>query len=89
MLECYNVNIEEDDEDPQNIDILEREGCHEVQGPLIEDPDITVLLKTKQVNIGTKAEPKYAIVDKVTKLLHEYQDLFLTKIIELNGLLAT
>jgi len=42
----------------------------------------------KQVNIGTEAEPKFAkigdywddaMVDKVTELLHEYQDLFPTK----------
>jgi len=42
-------------------------------------------LKTKQVNISTEAEPKFAkigdywedaTVDKVAELLHEYQDLF-------------
>ena len=40
-----------------------------------------MLLKTKQINIGTETEPKYAmlgdywddaIVDKVAELLHEY-----------------
>lgn len=87
VLECYNVNIEEDDEDPWKNKIPESEGCHEVQRPLIEDPDITAPLKQKQVNIGTEAEPKYstlgdywddATVDKVTELLREYQDLFPT-----------
>jgi len=43
--------------------------------------DITASLKTKQVNIGTKLEPKFAkvgdywddvMVDKVLELLHEY-----------------
>ena len=42
MLECYNVNIEEDDESPRKINIPKTKGCREVQGPLIEDPDITV-----------------------------------------------
>ena len=40
-LECYNVNVEEDDEDPRNINIPEMEGCREVRGPSIEDPEIT------------------------------------------------
>lgn len=55
MLECYNINVEEDDEDPRNINILETKGCREVRGQLIEDPDITALLKKKQVNIGMEA----------------------------------
>lgn len=96
-LDCYNVNIEEDDEDPHNINIPETEGCREVRGPLIEDPDITALLKMKQVNIRTEVEPKYAMlsdywddatVDKVAKLLREYQYLFLTKITDLKGIVG-
>lgn len=84
-LECYNVQVEEDDGDPSNINIPENEGCRKVRGPSIEDPNITALLKTKEVNIGIDAELKYATlrdywdnatVDKVTELLHEYQDLF-------------
>jgi len=46
-LECCNINVEEDDEDPRNINISETEGCCEIQGPSIEDPDITMPLKTK------------------------------------------
>ena len=62
-----------------------------------ENPDITMPLKMKQVNIGTKEEPKYATlgdywddatVEKVVELLREYQDLFLTKIMELKGILG-
>ena len=96
-LECYNVTTEEEDEDPRNINILEVEGHHEVVGPQIENPDITTPLKTRQVNIGTEAEPKFvkigdywndAIVDKVTELLHEYQDLFSTKITNLKGIIG-
>lgn len=47
---------------------------------MVEDLDITTRLKTKQLNIGTEAELKYAMfgdywddamVDKVVELLHE------------------
>jgi len=90
-LGCYNVNVEEDDEDPWNINISETKGSCEIRRPSLEDPDITVPLKTKQVNIVTEVEPKYAtlgdywddaIVNKVSELLHEYQDLFPTKIVD-------
>ena len=56
-----------------------------------------MLLKTKQVNIGTTVEPKhatlgdywdYATVDKVGELLYKYQDLFLTKITDLKGIIG-
>lgn len=91
------MNVEEDDEDLWNINISETEGSREVRGPPLEDPNITALLKTKQVNIGTEAEPKYATlgdywddatVDKVAKLLREYQDLFPTKITDLKGIIG-
>jgi len=64
---------------------------------LIEDLDITTPLKTKQVNIGMEAEPKYAMlgdywddamVDKVAELLHKYQGLFPTKITDLKGIIG-
>ena len=64
---------------------------------MIEDPDITAPLKMKRVNIGTEAEPKYATlgdywddatVDKFAELLREYQDLFLTKITDLKGIIG-
>jgi len=59
--------------------------------------DITAPLKTKQVNIGTKAESKFAkigdywddaTVDKVVELLCEYQDLFPTKFLDLKGIVG-
>ena len=96
-LECYNVATEEEDEDLRNIDILETEGQCEVQGQLIENPDITVPVKTKQLNIGTEVEPKFvkigdywddATVDKVAELLREYQDLFPTKFTDLKGIIG-
>lgn len=47
-LECYNVQIEDDEDDPRNINIPETEGSREVRGPTIEDPDITTPLKTNK-----------------------------------------
>eukprot|EP00253_Pinus_taeda_P006591 PITA_06591 len=96
-LECYNVQVEDDDDDPRNINIPEKEGSHEVRGPTIKDPDITAPLKTKQVNIGTEEQPKYATLadywdnatlEKVIELLREYQDLFPTKFTKLKGILG-
>lgn len=57
-LEFYNVTIEEEDEDARKINIPEKEGHHEVEGLQIENPNITVSLKMKQVNIGMETEPK-------------------------------
>ena len=79
-LECYNVTVEAEDEDPQKIKIPETKGHCEVQGPHIENPDITASGKTKQVNIGMEVEPKFvkigdywddAKVDKVIEFLCE------------------
>ena len=64
---------------------------------MIKDSNITAPLKTKQVDIGTKVEPKYgmlcdywddAMVDKVGELLREYQDLFPTKITDSKGIIG-
>lgn len=96
-LECYNVTIEGDDEDPRNINIPEAEDHHEFEGPPIENPDITMPLKTRQVNIGMEVEPKFpksgdyrddATVDEVVELIHEYQDLFPTKFSDLKGIIG-
>ena len=96
MLECYNVITEEEDEDLRNINILETEGHHKIEGTQIENPYITAPLKTKQVNVGTNAELKFAKIrdywddttmDKVSELLREYQDLFPTNFLELKGII--
>lgn len=96
-LECYIVTMEEEDEDSRKINILEIEGHREVEGPQLENPDITELLKTRYVNIGMEVEPKFAkigdywddvTVDKVTKLLCEYQDLFPMKFLDLKGIIG-
>ena len=63
-LECYNIITEEEDEDPRNINILEVELHHKVEGPQIENPNITVQLNTKQVKIGTEDQ-----ILKGTKLI--------------------
>ena len=58
----------------------------------------SVLLSSKirKVNIGTKENPKFASVgdywdeemmQKITDLLHEFQDLFLTKFSKMKGIL--
>ena len=89
-LECCNVTTKEEDDYPRNINILETKGHREVEGLQIEDLDITMPLKIRQVNNGTEAESKFgkigdywdnAIVDKVAKLLCEYQDLFLVRVL--------
>ena len=54
------MTVEGEDEDLINNNILETEGHREVEGPHIENLDITASLKTKQVNIGTEAKPKFA-----------------------------
>lgn len=64
---------------------------------MIEDLDITTPVMMKQVNIKTEVELKYAMlgdywddvmVDKITELLCEYQDLFPTKIMDLKGIVG-
>jgi len=88
--------VEEEYEDPRKINIPKIEGHREDKGLQIENPDITVSLKTKQVNIGTEVELKFAkigdywdntMVDKVPKFLYKYQDIFTTKIIYLKGII--
>jgi len=59
VLECYNVTIEEEEDDPQNITILKTEGHREVEGPKVVNTDVSKPLKTQQVNIGSEEEPKF------------------------------
>lgn len=59
-LECHNVTAEEKYEDVRKINILETKGHREVEGLQLENPDITDLLKTRQVNISMEVEPKFA-----------------------------
>jgi len=91
------MTTEGEDEDPKNINIPEAEGDRKVEGLQIENLDITMSLKTRQVNIGTKAELNFAkivdywddaTVDKVIEFLREYQDLFPTKFSGLKGIIG-
>ena len=95
-VECYNFTVEEE-ENPRSLAIPETEGYCDVHGPTVEVPEVTQPLKTRTVNIGSEAQPKFAtigdywdneMVSKVTQLLHEYQDLFPTKFSEMKGILG-
>jgi len=39
--------VEQEDKDPRKINIQETEGHHGVEGPQLENPDITEPLKTR------------------------------------------
>jgi len=97
LLPCYHVTEEEDPtkENPHNIQILEVEGEREIEVPKLDSTYDAAPLKIKKVNIGTIENPKIAsiqyywdnqIVERITKLLHEYSDLFPTKFLEMKGL---
>jgi hypothetical protein len=90
----YNINAAEDD-DPRKVNITKIEGQRDIEGPGVELPFIGHSIKIKKVNIGTEQTPKVAnfgdywdafTIDKITKLLHEYQDLFPTKFTEMKGI---
>jgi len=80
-----------------SINIQETEGQHEVKEPKTKNLDISEPLKTRQVNIKSKAELEFAkigyywdedIVDKVVELLRKYQDLFPKKFSDLKGIVG-
>jgi hypothetical protein len=66
-----------------------------VEGPGVELPFIGKPIKIKKVNIGTEKTTNFAnigdywdaaTIDKITDLLHEYQDLFPTKFTNMKGI---
>jgi len=66
-----------------------------VEGPEVELPFIGQLIEIKKFNIGIEETPKLAnagyywdaaTIDKITELLHEYQDLFPTKFTNMKGI---
>jgi hypothetical protein len=84
---CYNINADDDD-DPRKIHITEIEGQRDLEGAGAELPFIGQPIKIKKVNIGIEETPNLAnvrdywdvaTINKITELLHEYQDLFPTK----------
>jgi hypothetical protein len=91
---CYNINVDEDD-DPRNVNISKTRGKRDIEGLGIELPFVGQPIKINKVNIGTEQEPKLenvgyywddATIGKITKLLHEYHDLFPTKFIDMKGI---
>jgi len=88
-MECYKIEETKSEEDePREVHILEAEGERVVEG-LEVSLDYSKPLKMVQVNIGTTKVPKFAFigdywdeekVGKITDLLHEYRDLFPTKL---------
>jgi hypothetical protein len=66
-----------------------------VEGLSLESKVFVVPIKMKKVNIGTNDNPKMAsigdywdeqTVERITKLLHEYNDLFPTTFTEMKGI---
>jgi hypothetical protein len=98
LFSCYHVQEEaSDEEDLRDIHIEEAEVERDVEGPPIELKFIYVPIKLKKVNIGTVDHPKMAsigdywdeqTVESITKLLHEYNDLFPTTFIDMKGIVG-
>ena len=72
-----------------SIYITESEGIHDIEAPKILFDQLKQPLKIKKVNIGTMEDPNFDSIGdylddskmgKITNLLHEFQDLFLTTI---------
>jgi hypothetical protein len=66
-----------------------------VEGPPLESEVINAPIKVKKVNIGIVENPKMAsignywdekIVESITELLHEYNDLFPKTFTEMKGI---
>ena len=96
-MECYNVSGELDDDDLWNIKVLETEGIRDVSALDVPTDPMNQPLKIKKVNIRTEENPKFAnvgdywdeeMMEKITDLLHEFQDLFPTKFIEMKEILG-
>jgi hypothetical protein len=94
---CYNINVDEDD-DPRKVNIAKKEGQRDIEGPGVELPFIGQPIKIKKVNSGTEKTLNLAnvgdywdvaTIDKITELLHEYQDLFPTKVTDMKGIKGT
>jgi hypothetical protein len=77
------------------VNNAETEGQRDVEGPGVELPFIGHPININKVNIGTEQTSKLAnvgdcwdaaTIDKITKLLHEYQELFPTKFTDMKGI---
>ena len=97
MMECYNVSGEPKDDDVlQNINIPETEGSRNVAVLNVPTDPISQLLMIRNLNIGTDMNLNFASVgdywdeetmERITYLLHEFQDRFLNKFLEMKGIL--
>ena len=98
MMECYNVSGKpEDDYELWNINIPKTKGSRDVAAPNVPTDPMSQPLKIRKVNIGTKENTKFLSVgdywdeetmEKITDLLHEFQDLFLTNFSKMKGILG-
>ena len=98
---CCNVIMKskglEDNDELRSINIMKTKGSRDVAAlDILIDP-MNQPLNIRKVNIGTKENPKFASVgdywdeetmEKITDLLHEFQDLFPTKFSEMKGILG-
>jgi hypothetical protein len=84
-----------DEDDPCNIHIREIEGERGLERPSLESEVFVALVKVKKFNTDTTDNPKMAsigdywdekIVEMITKLLREYNDMFPTNFIEMKGI---
>ena len=96
-MECYNVTGEPDDDDPRDINIPESEYTCVMEGSGVLSGEFLNPLKIKKVNIGSPKSLKFAnirdyfdneTIRNITDLLHEFQDLFPTKFLEMKGIVG-
>jgi hypothetical protein len=68
-----------------------------MEGPPIESKVISMSIKVKKFNIRIAKQPKMAnirdywderIVESITELLHEYNDLFTTTFTDMKGIVG-
>ena len=73
------------------------EGSGDVTAPYIPTDPMNQPLNIRKVNIEMEENPKFTSVgaywdeetmEKIMDLLHEFQDLFLTKFLEMKGILG-
>jgi len=88
VLHYYNVVEDyQEDEYPRNLQILETNRERTIEGPNLKSAICAKLLRKQKVNISIEDKPKFAnigdywsyeIVENISNLLREYQDLFPT-----------
>ena len=88
---------EPDDDDPLDVNILEFEATHAVEGFGISSDQFLNPLKVKKINIGSPKNPKFSnigdywdedTVRNIMELLHEFEDLFPKKFSKMKGIVG-